>query len=120
MLNLSFETTFSFTSKTIDSSMIVQSDYIYFLHLLVFREQLDQLKLIASFHSLENPLALLPSLDSYHTEFTALPGNARYFASNLSTLPMNNQMASIGACPKTHGPWAEGQKMEWSGLSGVY
>jgi hypothetical protein len=83
-------------------------------------EQLDQLRLISALHSIENPVDSFILLSSYLRDFTALPGMQKYLSSKLSTLPMNNQMASIGACPNTHGPWKKDQKMEWSGLSGLY
>jgi hypothetical protein len=84
------------------------------------REMLDQLQLMANVHSLMNPLDTFPLLAKFHQDFAALPGNARYFSSKLSKLPMNAMIASIGAEPDTHGPWKVGQKMEWGGLTGLY
>jgi hypothetical protein len=80
----------------------------------------DQLHLMAGVHSLKNPLDTFPLLAKFHQDFAALPGNAGYFSSKLSELPMNAMIASIGAEPATHGPWKSDQKMEWGGLTGVY
>ena len=119
---------FSFHSGIALFSIFLHSYPSVFLNLLLnplplqhlLREQLDQLKFMSAYYHIKNPVDEFPTLLSYHLEFANLPGNKRYFECKLSTLPMHNQMAHIGACPVTNGPWRPDMKMEWGGLSGLY
>ena len=83
-------------------------------------EILDQLEKIATFHSLPSPVADFPALLSFHAAFASLPDNARYLASPLHSLPMNNPSAKVGATPEG-GAWVSGSTVfAWEGRSGLY
>lgn len=83
-------------------------------------EMFDQLGNYASVHSVADPVASYPSLVAFRRDFAALPANARYFASKLSQMPMNNIMASSGSLPApTHAKW-NGEPIDWHKASGTY
>ena len=75
---------------------------------------------LAKFFGYDDPFANLPHLRAFHTNFAALPDNARYLASPLHTkLPFNNKMAVFGAVPGG-GRWSPGTACDWHDLSGVF
>ena len=82
-------------------------------------ELLDQLSRIAVVHALPSPLEGFPLLGQFHRSFAELPNNARYLASPLHQLPMNNTSAKVGAVPEG-GAWVPGQVFSWAGRGGVY
>lgn len=83
-------------------------------------EILDQILVLAELQHCENPLTgKYPMLFQFHKTFRNLPGNTRYFASDLAKLPMNNMMAKFGAIP-SGGEWVYGSEHNWSNSSGTY
>lgn len=85
-------------------------------------EMLDQLAAVSRVHSLPSPLGAFPLLSAFHRDFAALPRNAKYLASPLPGLPLNNPSAKVGAVPVSQGAgaWVPGQEFAWAGLSGTY
>jgi len=59
-------------------------------------------------------------LEKFYTDFKALPGNAKYLASPLASLPMNNKMASFGALPSGDSWSADKEDETYEHLNGVY
>ena len=83
-------------------------------------EMFDQLANYASIHTVADPVLSYPSLVAFRRDFAALTANARYFASKLSQMPMNNIMASAGSLhAPTHGKW-NGEPIVWHKASGMF
>lgn len=76
-------------------------------------ELFDQLTALASFHKLT--FKPYPALAGLHAAMTAEPACARYLASQLAALPINNKMASFGAVP-SGAMWTAGQTHDWGGV----
>lgn len=84
-------------------------------------ELLDQLLRMASFAGVDNLLATLPVLQTFHARFATLPANARYLQSGLFRLPCNNNNAkTFGATPSGAVWKMKETEHSWRGLSGLY
>jgi glutathione S-transferase len=84
-------------------------------------ELLVQYTALAKVYNLPAFLGSFPHLLFYMNAFEALPGNARYLATlgAPNTIPFNNKMAGFGSSA-SNGAWQQGEKDEFSKLTGIY
>jgi glutathione S-transferase len=88
-------------------------------------EVCDQLRNMATYFKLEDPLLDLPQLADFHGLFRGLPKNAKYFESQLAFLPANNLSAKTYGATPSGAPFnpdsaAGSHTRPWIGSSGSY
>jgi glutathione S-transferase len=82
-------------------------------------EMLHQFETLSIHYAAETLDSKFPYLGSYKQAFRHLPGNAKYFRSDLVQMPFNQKNAVFGgtlSCDK----WVHGMSYEWGNTSGVY
>jgi glutathione S-transferase len=84
-------------------------------------ELLDQFEALSKFFDLPPALELstFPYLAAFQTRFAERSENAKYLASKLYRMPMNNKSAAFGATLDGH-KWTKGTKYEFGDYSGDY
>lgn len=87
-------------------------------------EMLYQATALAEHVALPSPLANCPRLANFLVAFRALPGNAKFLASNIGAegsagLPFNNKMAGFGASVN-RGTWVPGEEYDFNTYQGAY
>lgn len=85
-------------------------------HLFEMMEHHDGM---AEYYGLRTVSSRFKYLGAFKEKFRALPGNTRYFASNLYQLPFNNKYAGFGAT-LTRDKWTVGMEYGWGSYSGLY
>ena len=74
----------------------------------------DQLKIMgATYADGKDAFTLLPRLSAFHSNFKALPQNAKYFDSKLSKLPCNNISAKFCSAPTGTFVFGVGTPITW-------
>jgi len=82
-------------------------------------EMLDECHSISVYYNIESPLESLPALKAFHTQFAALPNNAKYLACPLIKLPYNQKSAIFGSTPNGD-QFVKGQTYDWTNTDGLY
>ena len=82
-------------------------------------ELLDQLKVMAKVHSLDDIFKKYSALECFHSDFGSLTKNQKYLQSKLSLLPLNNKSASIGSAPGG-GKFDKSMETTWNNCDGIY